>query len=91
MTVDGSTISKATFTVSMASITSNESRRDEQFNGRIMETGTFPTATFKLTQPIDLGSIPAVGVQKTFQATGDLTLHGVTKAATFQSGDMRAV
>ena len=68
----------------MTTVTSDESRRDGQFNGRIMETGTFPTATFKLTQPIDLGSIPAVGVQKTFQATGDLTLHGVTKTVTFQ-------
>jgi polyisoprenoid-binding protein YceI len=84
ITVDGATISAGTFTVDMTTVTSDESRRDGQFNGRIMETGTYPTATFTLTQPIDLGSIPAAGVKRTLKATGQLTLHGVTKSVTFQ-------
>jgi polyisoprenoid-binding protein YceI len=83
MTVTGTTVSKATFTVDMTSVTSDQSRRDGQFNGRIMDTATYPTATFTLTQPIDLGSIPADGVRRTFRATGTLTLHGVTKAVMF--------
>jgi polyisoprenoid-binding protein YceI len=82
--VDGTKVAAGSFTVDMTTVTSDESRRDGQFNGRIMETRTYPTATFKLTQPIDLGSIPAVGVQKTYQATGELTLHGVTKTVTFK-------
>jgi polyisoprenoid-binding protein YceI len=49
-----------------------------------METATYPTATFTLTKPIELGSIPAEGEQRTFSATGDLTLHGVTKSVTFE-------
>jgi polyisoprenoid-binding protein YceI len=65
-------------------VTSDESRRDGLFNGRIMETATYPTATFTLTEPIELGSIPAAGEQRTFRATGDLTLHGVTKSVTFE-------
>ncbi len=84
MTVDGTTITEATFTVDMTSVQSDESRRDDQFNGRIMETSTFPTATFTLTTPIELGSIPAVGTKVTFEAIGDLTLHGVTNTVTFQ-------
>jgi polyisoprenoid-binding protein YceI len=84
ITVDGTKVAAGTFTVDMTTVTSDESRRDGQFQGRIMETGTYPTATFRLTQPIDLGSIPAVGVQKTFEATGELTLHGVTKTVTFE-------
>lgn len=83
MTVSGTTITKASFTVDMASVTSDQSRRDGQFNGRIMDTGTYPTATFTLTQPIDLGSVPAQGAQRSFKATGTLTLHGVTKTVTF--------
>jgi polyisoprenoid-binding protein YceI len=83
MTVDGTSITDATFTVDMTSVTSDESRRDDQFNGRIMETSTFPTSTFTLTEPIELGSIPSVGTQQTFRATGDLTLHGVTNAVLF--------
>jgi polyisoprenoid-binding protein YceI len=83
MTVSGTTITGASFTVDMTSVTSDQSRRDGQFNGRIMDTATYPTATFTLSQPIDLGSIPANGVRQSFKATGALTLHGVTKTVTF--------
>jgi polyisoprenoid-binding protein YceI len=84
MTVDGTTVTSASFTVDMATVTSDESRRDDQFNGRIMETSVYPTATFSLTAPIDLGSLPPEGEQRTFAATGDLTLHGVTRSVTFE-------
>ncbi|HXJ62596.1 MAG TPA: YceI family protein [Actinomycetota bacterium] len=82
----------AKFTVDMTSVTSDESRRDDQFNGRIMETATYPTATFELSKPVDLGKLPADGGTGNSTATGDLTLHGVTKSVTFpvqaqRSGD----
>jgi polyisoprenoid-binding protein YceI len=81
--VEGTTVKNGRFTVDMTSVTSDESRRDGQFNGRIMETSTYPTATFELTQPIDLGSIPAASEERTAQATGNLTVHGVTRTVTF--------
>jgi polyisoprenoid-binding protein YceI len=83
LSVAGSTVEKGDFTVDMTTVTSDESRRDEQFNGRIMETSVYPTATFTLTAPIDLGSLPDANTDVTATATGDLTLHGVTKAVTF--------
>jgi polyisoprenoid-binding protein YceI len=49
-----------------------------------MDTATYPTATFTLTAPIQLGSIPEVGASKTVQANGDLTLHGETRAVAFE-------
>ena len=67
----------------MTTVTSDETRRDAQFNDRIMQTATYPTATFELTEPIDLGQIPDQGTEVTYSATGDLTLHGVTKSVTF--------
>jgi len=84
ITIDGATVTGGGFTVDMATVTSDESRRDAQFKGRIMETGTYPTATFTLTKPIDLGSLPARGVRRTFRAKGSLTLHGVTRTVTFE-------
>jgi polyisoprenoid-binding protein YceI len=83
LTADGTSISAASLSVDMTTVTSDESRRDEQFDGRIMETTTFPTATFELTQPIDLGTEPANGKTGKASATGDLTLHGVTNPVTF--------
>ena len=72
------------FTVDMSTVSSDEGRRDSQFRGRIMEVDQFPTATFVLTQPIDFVQIPAEGGTVTAQATGDLTLHGVTLEVSFE-------
>ena len=83
LTIDGTTVRTATFTVDMTSVASDQERRDRQFRGRIMDTASHPTATFTLSQPIELGSIPPEGVQGTARATGRLTLHGTTKTVTF--------
>jgi polyisoprenoid-binding protein YceI len=83
MDITGTTVNKASFTVDMTTFKSSQDRRDDQFQGRIMDTANFPTATFELTKPIALGAEPANGVQKAYTATGDLTLHGTKKSVTF--------
>jgi len=83
LTISGTTVNSASFTVQVNTIKSDESRRDNQFTGPIMNTRQFPTATFTLTQPIDFGSIPADKVEINASATGELTLRGVTKSVTF--------
>jgi polyisoprenoid-binding protein YceI len=88
-TLNGTTVSEATFTVDMASMTSDESRRDNQFRGRIMDVDTYPTSTFRLTEPIVLEAIPADGVQGTARVSGELTLRGTTKTVTFDLSGRR--
>jgi len=83
MTIAGTTVKSARFTVQMATIHSDESQRDAQFNGRIMETGTYPTGTLALTSPIVLAPVPGDGVIRTYHATASLTLHGRTRPVTF--------
>jgi polyisoprenoid-binding protein YceI len=83
LTLDDATVTKAAFTVDMASVTSDRERRDGQYRTRIMATSEFPTSAFALTEPIELGSLPADGATVTAKATGDLTLRGVTKPVTF--------
>jgi polyisoprenoid-binding protein YceI len=93
MTIEGTTVTDASFTVDVESITSDESRRDNQFRNRMMEVYRYPEATFTLTAPIEFGAVPPVGEQITASATGDLTLHGVTRPVTFdvtaEAGDDR--
>lgn len=84
LTISGTTVTAGEFNVDMTTVRSDESRRDSQFRGRIMEVDQFPTATFALTAPIDFVQIPAEGGTVAAQATGDLTLHGVTKSVTFE-------
>jgi polyisoprenoid-binding protein YceI len=80
ITVDGSTITAAAFEADLTGLRSDNDRRDGQLRRQALETDRFPTATFKLTAPVDLGSEPVEGATVEVTAAGDLTLHGVTKA-----------
>jgi polyisoprenoid-binding protein YceI len=82
LAIDGTDVTAVDLVVDMASIESDESNRDRQFHGRIMDTTTFPEASFQLTEPIELGSVPATGEEVTVDAVGDLTLRGVTQPVT---------
>ena len=84
MTLDGTTVTAVDLTVDMKSVSSDESRRDNQFRGRIMAVDQFPTARFVLTSPISLAA--TTGVVEV-PATGKLTLRGTTKDVTV---DLRA-
>ena len=81
ITFDGTTLAAATIEADMTEIVTNDSRRDDRVQDAL-ETGEFPTATFTLTQPIDLGDAVNTGAPVSIQATGDLTIHGVTTPVT---------
>lgn len=75
---DGS-LQRVDIEVDMTTITTNQSRRDNRVQDAL-ETDSFPTATFALTAPVDLGDDPTDGDTITATAAGDLTIHGVTRA-----------
>ena len=83
MSISGTTVTSASFTVQMATIHSDQSQRDAQFNGRIMDTASYPTGTLTLASPVQLGVIPADGVVRTYQVAAHLTLHGHTRPVMF--------
>jgi len=78
MAVTGTTISAVTISADLSQLKSDRDRRDNAIRMRGLETANFPTATFKLTSPIKLGAV-ATGKVVSTTATGNLTLHGVTK------------
>lgn len=78
-TVEGTSLTAATVTVDMKNVTTDNSSRDGQFLG-ILKTSEFPTSTFTLTGPVDIGAI-SNGVA-TVQAPGELTVAGVTQKVT---------
>jgi polyisoprenoid-binding protein YceI len=88
--IDGTRVTAGDFSVDLTTVQSDESRRDNQFQGRIMDTATYPTATFKLAQPIELSSLPADGATISAKAQGQLTLHGTTRQVTVDVSAQRS-
>src|SRR5262249_44543376 len=82
MTISGDKVTNGSWSVDMASVASDKSQRDNQYRTRVMDVESFPTSTFKLTTPVDLGTLPAEGKVVSYKATGQLTLHGTTKTVT---------
>ena len=80
MTYDGSAITAVQVSADLTGLTSDNPMRDGQLRQQALETNRYPTATFTLTQPIALSSVPAAGETVTATAVGDLTLHGVTRS-----------
>jgi polyisoprenoid-binding protein YceI len=75
--IAGGDLADADVTVDVASIATDQSRRDSYFRDNVMEVDANPTATFSVTQPADLPEL--TGTPVTVPVTGELTLHGVTQ------------
>jgi len=80
MTIDGNQITAASITGDVTQLKSDQARRDSAIKNQALETNKFGQATFVLTSPIALPSTAAVGETVNVTATGDLTLHGVTRS-----------
>jgi len=89
--ISGTKVTTGRFTADLTAIEFTDSppgldvaNRKRAISRAGLETSTYPTGSFKLTKPIDLGTVPKAGVVITTTATGDLTLHGTTKSVTFK-------
>jgi polyisoprenoid-binding protein YceI len=79
MTISGTSATAVQIQADLTALKSDDDRRDGQLQRQALETSQFPTATFTLTEPIDLGSVPADGQTIHVTASGQLTLHGQTR------------
>ncbi len=81
LTVADGKLATAEFSVDVASLKSDSSRRDSQFTGRIMNTEEFPVASFASSSTPEV-SLPGDGTTTSASVDGVLTLHGVEKTVT---------
>jgi polyisoprenoid-binding protein YceI len=79
VTVVGSRVTAAHFTVNMSTLKSDKSLRDTVLKTNAIQTAQYPTAAFTLTDPIDLPDIIPGKVYR-LDAHGTLLLHGVSKS-----------
>lgn len=81
---DGSFDAASSIIVDLATLASDESRRDRFIKTSTLETNRFPHAVFVPTAAEGLPNpLPREG-EWTFLVRGNLTIHGVTKAVTWE-------
>ncbi len=79
LTIVGTKVTAVDISADLTALQSDDSQRDNQLRNNGIQFSQFPAATFKLTSPIDLGTVPADGKEISVTASGQLTLHGVTR------------
>lgn len=76
--IDGTTVTDVTFDVDVTTITTEDSRRDDNVQDAL-DTGEYPTASFALTEPIELTDAALAGEPFAATGIGQLTIHGTTR------------
>jgi len=71
------------FDLDLRTLRSDDARRDNYLYSNTLETGSYPLATFVLSEVQGLDG-PLTEEGKTFRLIGDLTLHGVTKLVVWE-------
>ncbi|MFP4235152.1 MAG: YceI family protein, partial [Nitriliruptoraceae bacterium] len=78
VTLDGTTLADASIVADLTALTTDIRQRDGATQ-RALNTTEQPTTGFALTEPADLGALPAVGEPISVDVRGELTLNGVTQ------------
>jgi polyisoprenoid-binding protein YceI len=73
------TLTAASFTVNVQSLTSDQSMRDNHIQTLGLESAEFPHATFVLSSPVTLPANATSGAEIQASLRGALTIHGTTK------------
>ena len=76
----GYSLTAATLQVDTTTIASDKPQRDNRLRTEGLQTDSYPTASFALTQPVAIPAAALSGTSADVTLVGDLTLHGVTKS-----------
>ena len=82
ISIEGTSVTAVNVDVDTTTLKSSSGLRDGRIKTMGLETVKFPTASFALSTPVAVPGSLKPGVATTIDATGDLTLHGVTKSIT---------
>lgn len=74
---DGTRITRVAITADLRTLRSDQSRRDQALRSRGLETDTYPTATFTLSEPVAVDEAALSGRVIGQSVRGTLELHGV--------------
>jgi len=78
-TIEGMTVKDVNVRANLLTLKSDRDMRDNRIKTLGLESERFPESTFVLAEPINFDSVPKAGETVKATATGDFTLHGVTR------------
>jgi len=81
LVIQDGVVTTASIEVDLTTIVSNQSRRDSRIQ-QALNTTQHPVATFLLAEPIDVGNDLAEGETFSANATGQITINGITSVVT---------
>jgi polyisoprenoid-binding protein YceI len=76
------TVTAATFTVDVSTLTSDRAMRDQRIHSIGLQSNQYPKATFTLTSPVSVPAAASNGQVVKVSAVGDLSIHGTTRSLT---------
>jgi polyisoprenoid-binding protein YceI len=82
LTVENGQVTAVDVDVDLTALRSDSAQRDGSIRSRGLQSDQYPTASFTLTDPLEVPDGLSDGQAASAQATGELTLHGVTKPIT---------
>lgn len=82
VSIEGTTLAAGEVTVDMESVKTNNPTRDGSFRSDILHTSKYPTAKFKLTEPVKIPAALIDSGKVSIKTPGELTIHGVAKPVT---------
>jgi len=82
---EGNPLECSNFAVDMRTLETDEARRDNFLRENTLESDAYPFATFVVASVDGLDGPLVEGEAVTAQLVGDLTLHGVTRSATWEA------
>ncbi len=80
---DGDSITEVDISADLTQLKSDNQYRDRALRRQAIETNEFPTATFRLADPIQVSDF-SDGAAVVRSVVGELTLHGVTRDVTLE-------
>lgn len=80
--IESGAVTSGEVTVDMATVATDNDRRDANVRRTILNTDQYPKATFHLTEPSAINGLPDDGSVGTVTLTGELTIRGVTNTIT---------
>lgn len=82
VSISGTEVTGASVSADLRELQSDSDRRDSYIRENGLQSDTFPTASFALTEPLELPQPIEKGAAVTLPGTGTLTLHGVEQTVT---------